>query len=192
MHGRAMITLIVVLDRQFPVGLVLDLGLTNEFQFGRIRVKAQQVFPIVDQLRPHRGRVFIQIDEDETAEFLDLDGAQIDLVAGQAVAFHRPRRAPQPAIQFIGPRMIGAHQDPLATALPFDDGMPPVTADIVIGVDLPLSAANDEDVLINDGEGLEVPGFRDLRYMTNTLPAAEEHFFLVDLKPLRFGIIFGG
>jgi len=138
--GRAVIALQEIVHQHFPVRLDLVSVALRELQI----INRRDIMPDLGLQFAHLfgewSRIFIQIDENETAKQLDCHRRQRKLLFPEAFdILGIPRRA-QVAVKVERPGVVGAGDDVLLAG-PADQLMPPMRAYIVERVQLTRPAA---------------------------------------------------
>ena len=136
------------------------------------------------------GRVGVEIDEDETREFGDLDLIEADVIGVEILQRVRFRRADQLARETIDPGVIGAH-DAAGIARALQQHMRAVLADIVEGAQQAVPGTGDHDRLARDIGGNVVAGSAQFLDVTDPLPVLRKNGLPVGLEPGIIGIGIG-
>ena len=138
-------------------------------------------------LRFQRFGIVVEIDEDEAAELFDPDRLEGEILLVEPGHFLGVAGAAQRAVEFVGPGVIGAHQDArLAAAM--GEFMTAVLADIVKGAEFAVAPARDHHGLFMD-RGREIgAGFGELALMAGEPPVPVEDCILLERIDLRVAV----
>ena len=128
--------------------------------------------------------VGVEVDEDEAAEHLHPHRLQREVAFIEAFDIFGVPRIHQPPVKVEGPGVIGTGDDVLL-AIPFQQFMPAMGADIVEGAQFPIPPARHEHGLFVDARGDELALLSHLTDMTSVVPCAVEDRLFLRLEDRR-------
>ncbi len=180
-HVRAVVALVVVLDRQLPVGFDYDgVGVREHSPLSVWCERAELVCHSRHVLIQGLG-ILVEVHEQEAAQRLDPHRRDAQL------ADVRAARPQQPAVAVVGPRVIRARDAVDMARRGHQQFVPPVLAHVEHRAH-PTGAAQHDDALVTDGSGDVVPVVRDLAHVTDQVPGRGEHGVELALPHLRVGV----
>lgn len=175
---RAVITLVVVLDKTLPVGIQVHIPFMIVNKLLR-EVKLVHPFTLVDIpqliLPPDTGLLAIcsglEIHPHKPSLVdMDMHGEEAMLAFVEALDSVEPRRLGKVSLEAVRPAVVFATQDAgCATAL-LDYRVRPVATDIVEPVDIPAAVTDEEEREVGIGERNEIAGFRESKIMCDEDP----------------------
>ena len=185
---RAVVAFGIVFDRNLPVARLGDFDPFKRREIGDLwhvvgQFPAHAREPVV-----HRGRIRVEIDEEEAVEILAPNFGQADFGFVEARDGFDVWPGAQLAGQFIGPGVVGADHD-AGRAAARDQLMRPVLADIVEGAHLPVVAPDRKKALASDLERDIVAGVGQRVGMAGKLPGAGQQTLHFLRKDARVGVI---
>ncbi len=184
MVAGAVVALAVVLPDELPVPFLDDGALMRDLRLAQ---------PVRQQIgldhRAHRreiGRLACQADENIAADGFAGDRLQTELALVEALG-HLAREQ-QPAVEFVGPLVIGADKLGGGALVGVADATAAMPAGIVEGVDLALLVAHQHDGIIADLHGHEAAGLWQLALMAGEQPVAIPDQLHVELEVVGVGV----
>ena len=130
----------------------------------------------------------LEPDEEEAAPGLQLHRDEAELGRVQPGIVALVRNSDQPAVEGVGPGVIGAGQPPRAAR---DAGHQPraaVAADVREGSHLAVVAAKDDDALAEIFDRPPVARGRNVAHVADDLPGRADHPLHLDLEIIRIAI----
>ena len=191
----AVVTLVVVLDDRLPVGghRVDDAGRTS--QVGE-RVVGQVGLGVLELIGecPRVGRV--EVGPNEPSPGLDGDLVQWKVFLPQPVLLVEEGGGPEPAVERVGPGVIGALDRAVEAARGPDLGLArlalggrehrsPMPAQVDVGGQPAVAEAGDDDRLVDHLADEMITGARDLLFPAHAEPLGLEDLFPLLVEPPR-------
>ena len=184
MRDRAVVALEVVLDGDLPVARELELAPAAEAELLELdSARGEELRQRAERLGERR-RLGIRVDEQQRAPGLDRQLAQADPVE---LELRAARCGAQPAVELVGPRVVGALQRG-AVASTRGDERAAVAADVQQGVQLAVAVARDHDRHVSDGGREEVARLRSVLGWAGVLPAVTKDALLLPPQQLGIGV----
>jgi hypothetical protein len=184
-----------VLDRQLPVRRDLELHDAAQPHFAEIEIGVAGGHR--RHVRRQRDCVARHVDEDQAVPGLAADRLQVEALALDhavvvvAVAAEMGGLQ-QPAVQAVAPRMIRADHCWPAALRRLHQDHPPMTADIVEGLDAAVALACDDDGTPDQVQRHQVTGIRQAFRRADERPAGVEHVVALQREKRRVGIGVAG
>ena len=185
----------VILDRVFPVGgklIASPAAMAQQAEIIGLPAIGQRLQPA----RQRRG-IARQIDEQQSSPAFQAHGAQSQLASLDAFALMDilaadMGRADQPAVEIVGPGMIGAGDGGAAAEGFARQQRIAMAADIVEGLDIAGAVAQQDQRAAGDLHRPAIAGPRQLIGPSGINPAGRKQQVLFLLQELRTGIGDGG
>ena len=179
-----MITLLIVLDQQLPVGGKFVNAMCGNFEAWKIE-PGHDWFEIAHgTFEPRRRRT--KTDEHQAVDFTIGDRLQAHRRCVETVGHAACRR--QPAAGVVGPAVVGTGKTArMATACETDSGAA-VPADVGEGPDPAVLAMDNNSRLVGNVDALEIAGVGQLRYVPCQHPVAGDDPFELQRKNVRVRI----
>ena len=184
---RAVAAFEEVVDDCLPVGLDPVGQPVREGEALEIRRVGQHLLGQVSRLFGQWRGLRIEIDEDERTKLLYLHRHEAEVGLVEDFDLIRAARGAQPAVEAVGPGMIGAGDDSRA---PFalQQFVAPMPADVVEGAQIPLGVAHREHALALDVRGQIAARLAQFLHMAEELPGAVEDRPAIQLEEPRLAI----
>ena len=183
-RGCAVVTLVIVLNEQLPVGLhFVAFAVRNP---GAVEAEGRQRAVDFGAQLIETGGIIGQRNEDQAVEHLTGHRLQPQPVLIQ-LRPHQPRVA-QAAVEVVGPGVVGADELPCRAAVFEADARAAVPADVGEGADLPVFPAHQNHGLVEQVEQHVVARAGDFVGQPSEVPFAHHHRFHVGGEYLVGGV----
>jgi hypothetical protein len=139
-----------------------------------------------------RGRLQVEVDEDEAEEGLDVDRVQAEAGLVQAGDAAGLGGADEPSVQLVRPAVVRA-ADRLPRRLGVgDQAGAAVPADVEVGGEAAVLGAYDQDLAARGGGGEARSGSGEVGLVADQLPGPGEDVLGLGLGEGRIGVVAGG
>ena len=181
MRRRAVVTLLVILDRQLPVGRNVVGPVRGDPEVREIE-QGHRLLEIAHGAVERRG-IVAETDEHQAVDFAVGHGPQ--RIPGPVEIVGHASGCDQPAVRVVGPAVVRAGELARITAFFEAHQRTPVAADVCKGPDRSVLAANDDRRLARHLQDLEVPGRCKLGHVSRKDPVAGD-------DPVELELVDGG
>ena len=175
---RAVVAFVEVVAGDLPVVLAIELVAMVELIL--VEVELLEALLLVDGVKlllpRHLGfLVAVHVDPDEAVDVdVDVDGEEAVDGLVEAVEFLVLRSFSQFAVEAVRPAVVSTGKDGLFALVLLDDGVGAVPTYVVERVDLAVTPADDDDVVVGDGVSQEFAGLANAVLVGDEEPPSGE------------------